>query len=371
MKVLLLNHSFRHLAGSEINALQLCEALRGMGHEAEIGTLEIGNPMRDLAAIRHIPVVDLLANENTEFDHDLIWAHHAPVLTHTLFRHRPGNCRLLFSSLSPLTALESPPTYATELSCILVHSLRNRDHLLHAGIAPNTLHYFPNHASAAFFDHPRNEPPACLRHIAVVSNHPPAEVRLMATKARRQGIRVDFIGGPKSSRYVDHATLRGYDLVISIGKTAQYCFAQRIPFYCYDRYGGPGYITPANLDRAEHGNFSGLAFRRTLGTDSLHRDIMDSYAAACTHLDYLREQASLRFSLERNMAALWPRIEALPTTDIAALRARHPFAGRLNDAHLDEFRYRLHNPAVTPVGPLKRIYRTARRIKRLFIGPRR
>jgi len=340
VRFLVLNHAFRGCTGSEINALQLCEALRTMGHEADVGTFEPGRPLTARAERSGITVRDLLEEDDTPLDYDLVWAHHAPVLTYLLFRRRLRDCRLLFSSLSPLTAMESPPAFLGEISRYLVHSPYNRDHLRDLGIPADRIRYFPNFAPEAFFAHPRPAPPRRLATIAIVSHHPPDEVKRFALLARRRGMRVDYIGEPRPV-YIDETVLPAYDLVVSIGRTAQYCFAQRVPFYCYDHFGGPGYITSENFERAQHGNFCGRSFWRKLTAAGLYQEITHGYAAAVAGLDGLRARARSLFHLETNLAALISELPALPVTDFAALRARHPVAGRLNDIYLESLRNRL------------------------------
>ncbi|MCC5023747.1 MAG: hypothetical protein J6386_13635 [Candidatus Synoicihabitans palmerolidicus] len=247
MKVLILNHSFRVLAGSEINALQLANALNKMGYEGDIGTLAISKRMQQFAIDMGIKLLDLLDDENTPLNYELVWAHPAPLLTHVLFRKDLTGCRLLFSSLSPLTPLESPPVFFSHLSCLLVHSDKNRTHLLELGASRDRLHFFPNFAPPAFFARTKVSLRPSPRKIAVVSNNLTPEIFQMSVIARRRGLQVDFIGRNGKSFYVDEHALLPYDVVVSIGKTAPYCFAPKIPFFCYDHFGGSGYLHPDNL----------------------------------------------------------------------------------------------------------------------------
>lgn len=341
MRILILNHTFRYLAGSEINALQLANALKFMGHQVVIGTLLIGERMHRLADLNGVEVVDLLNDEQASLNYDLVWAHHAPILTHVLCRKNLSNCRLLFSSLSPLTPLESPPVFFRDLHCLLVHSQKNQTHLLELGASPERLHLFPNFAPPAFFEKTKKPDNRILRRIAVVSNHLTPEVRQMSVIARSHGIVVDFIGLSGKILYVDEHVLLPYDVVVSIGKTAQYCFAQKIPFFCYDHFGGPGYLNPENFETAHIGNFCGRSFRRKLTGIRMYQQIIDEYPKACGDLDYLRSKAELLFDLRVNLAALWPKLVGLPVTDTRALGEANQVANRLNDIYIGEFRHRL------------------------------
>ncbi len=364
MRVLILNHYFGNFTGSEINALQLCVALREAGHHADIGAFEIRGPLLKQAEAHGIQLHLLLPDKGPALEYDLIWAHHAPVLTHVIFRRELAPCRVLFSSLSPLTALESPPAYYQELEWLLAHSPYNVAALQALGLPEERIHYFPNFVPKAFFLRPRPAAQHGLRRIAVVSNHSPEEVAQMVTAARADGLHVDLIGTDRAI-FIDETVLPDYDLVITIGKTVPYCFAQRVPVYCYDHFGGPGYIDANNHDLAQYGNFCGRSFYRKLTGDQLYADIQAGYAAATgPSLDFLHEKARSLFSLEPNLQALLTKLVAMPKTDLAALRDKHVVAGRLNDAYLECLRRALHFEAELKRRSLtKRLYRAWRALR--------
>lgn len=342
MRFLVLNHFFGEFTGSEINALQLCVALREAGHVADIGTFELRGPLLERARSHGIDVLDLVEDDGPPLDYEVIWAHHAPLLTHVVFRRILAPCRVVFSSLSPLTAMESPPTYVADLPRVLAHSPYNVDYLLGLGLPEERIHYFPNFASEAFFARQRPAQAGGLGRIVVVSNHPPDEVRQMAATARQDGLTVDFIGQDHRTVYVDETVLPAYDLVISIGKTVSYALAQRVPVYCYDHFGGPGYLDADNFERARHGNFCGRSFWRTLTAAELYADIRTGYAAVTdATLDFLQAKARTLFSLETNLEQMCAELASMPETNLDALRQRHVLAGRLNDVYMGSLRHRM------------------------------
>jgi hypothetical protein len=341
MRFLVLNHFFGEFTGSEINALQLCVALREAGHVADIGTFELRGPLLERARKHGIQLHNLAEDDGPALDYEVIWAHHSPVLTQLIFRRALVPCRVLFSSLSPLTAMESPPSYFADLDRLLAHSPFNVDYLQGLGLPTERIRYFPNFAPEAFFSLQRPANQRGLQRIVVVSNHPPEEVRAMAVIARESGMHVDFIG-QDSPVFVDETVLPGYDLVVSIGKTVPYALAQRVPVYCYDHFGGPGYLTAENFERARHGNFCGRSFWRKLTALELYEDIRAGYALATgATLDFLHDKARTLFSLESNLASLCVELESMPVTDLGGLRQRHAIAGRLNDIYMQSLRHRL------------------------------
>ncbi|CAM2932238.1 glycosyltransferase [Rariglobus hedericola] len=342
MRVLVLNHIFGEFTGSEIYALQLCAALREAGHEADIGTFEPRGPLLERARDLGIRVHDVLNDEGPALDYDVLWAHHAPVLTHVIFRRTLVPCRVIFSSLSPLTAMACPPTYFEDLDRVLAHSPYNVDYLRKLGVLEERLHLFPNFAPKAFFAKQRAAPHGGLKRIAVVSNHRTEEVQAMAVCARQDGVQVDFIGGDHPV-FVDETVLIDYDLVISIGKTVPYAFAQRVPVYCYDHFGGPGYLNADNFEAARYGNFCGRSFYRKLTAVELYADIKAGYASVTpATLDFLHEKARTLFSLEINLGRVCAELAVLQPTDLDALRRRHIVAGRLNDVYMGCLRNRIH-----------------------------
>lgn len=365
MRFLVLTHLFGEFTGSEINALQLCVGLKNAGHQADIGSFELRGPLIDYANQCGIAVHDLIQDEGPPLHYDVIWAHHAPVLTHVLFRRKLSPSKVIFSSLSPLTPLESPPTYHAELPWILAHSPFNVAHLGELNVSAERIHYFPNFAPKEFFDVPRLAPPRGLKQIVIVSNHQTEEVLKMAELAREDGVHVEIIGRDKPL-LVDASILPNYDLVITIGKTVQYAFAQKVPVYCYDHFGGLGYINAANFDTARYGNFSGRTPLKKLTGPEIYADIRAGYeeASALDALDFLQGKARALFSLEVNLARVLALLEDTPLTDINGLLMRHRPAGRLNDAYMVLLRHRLGLEAtlreltqLKPAPPLKRGWR--------------
>jgi hypothetical protein len=140
--------------------------------------------------------------------------------------------------------------------------------------------------------------------IAIVSNRQCDELQEAAALLRTQGVEVRFAGMSSSPRLVDAAFLERFDAVVSIGHTVQKSLARGRPVYCYDRFGGPGYIGPANIDAAEIHNFSGRdrAVQRTPA--QLCEEILGGYAAAAAEAAALHRLAAERYRLDLALAGL-------------------------------------------------------------------
>ncbi len=73
--------------------------------------------------------------------------------------------------------------------------------------------------------------------------------------------------------------LKDADVVITIGKTVQYCLVSGTPVYVYDHYGGVGFLNDKNYEVAKIHNFSGREARRKSG-EKIAAEIMNKYEKA-------------------------------------------------------------------------------------------
>ena len=336
MKTLILNQYMKNFTGSEINAVQLADCLQKRGEQVDIGTFIIKDPICSVLKQYNINTLNLYG-DHFQADYDLVWAHHAPTLTYYLYYYEVAKPKVIFSSLSTIINLEAPPFYIDEIPLFLSHNPVNTKTLVANGVPQEKIHYFPNYAPSYFFDQPRETHHPSPRKIAVISNHPPIELRCFAQLVKTRNVDIRFIGVEDKSVFIDENVLNEFDLVVTIGKTVIYCFAMKIPVYCYDHFGGPGYITPENFEMSREHNFSGLGFNRFLNAEELEKDIFSQYRDAVEHLDYLHEQCRTKFNLERNLDVLMQRVEKLPELDIVQFRKRNSLAKRTYGAYMDAF----------------------------------
>lgn len=329
MKFLVLNYWFKGYTGSEINALQISEALISMGHEAEIGTFFAKPPLLKIARSRGIRVINLLDNIEKPLNYDVIWAHHSPVLAHLLFHRKIDNCRVLFSSLSSFMDLECPPTFHSALPLFLANSELVGNVVNMNEVPQEKIHVFPNFAPATYFKMVPRKFGKTPNRIVVVSNHPPVEIMDFCALARKNGCNVDMIGLNNKAVFVDGEFLEPYDLIISIGKTIFYGFALRIPVYCYDHFGGSGYITPENFIINRTHNFSGRGIDRNLNGEEILHDIFDNYENNLMNVDFLYEAAKVYFHLEKNLQKIIDLIQNLPVLDVQHFRDTHSLDKRV------------------------------------------
>ncbi len=211
---------------------------------------------------------------------------------------------LVVGSFSGLTPGEAIFGLHDEADVLLFHSARNRD--LQApsleGCKTPRLVYGNPLPSGWFADVP--PPPAALRRVVAVSNHLPPELHDALALARAGGLEVDTFGTGHEQRRVAPDLVDRYDVVVSIGHTAQKAMARRRPFYCYDHFGGPGYITPETVEAERYICFSGRSDRRRKSPEDIAVDLVGGFAKAALASDHLWREALEHHRLERVLAEI-------------------------------------------------------------------
>ena len=77
-------------------------------------------------------------------------------------------------------------------------------------------------------------------------------------------------------------------MVITIGKTVQYCMLSATPVFVYDYLGGFGYLDGENIERARYANFSGRGGVK-MAAGEIAASLLDDYEAAVAYFFSQRE----------------------------------------------------------------------------------
>ncbi|MBU8545972.1 MULTISPECIES: hypothetical protein [Roseomonadaceae] len=145
--------------------------------------------------------------------------------------------------------------------------------------------------------------PAKLNRICIVTNHPCAEVRALLDLLPAVGVEPTLIGRGGTPRLIEPDLIDQFDAVVTIGHTAQKALARGVPVFCYDHFGGPGWITRDNIDAAEADTFSGRwTSQRT--AQQLLDEIVGGHPAALEAAPSLRSLARNRYDIEERLSAL-------------------------------------------------------------------
>ncbi|MFE4105228.1 hypothetical protein [Almyronema epifaneia] len=303
-RALLTNHHFKNFAGSELLTLDLYQALINRGYEVEIATFLYADPLKEHCQKLGINVTNILRDSLQSQEYELVWSHHFPVLVKVVLEDKIKFSKLVLSSLSPYEPLESIQIFDNLASTIVCNSYETKKKLetYLSEDSTNKLHVFPNSVPSSwfrFFDSQKTLSKT-IQKIAIVTNHPPQELLDFQKYAVSQNYTVEIIGAQHKFALVTPELLSFYDVIISIGRTVQHCMAIGIPVYCYDHFGGPGWITPENLKNAEFFNYSGRCCKTIRNHYEILDDLCNGYGAALRTVPYLQTYARDFYSFDKN-----------------------------------------------------------------------
>lgn len=298
--VLLTNLMLCDFTGSELHILSIAKQFKKRGYEVICAVVYSAYPMRYLAEEYGIKIIHITEEKLPCKHYDVIFGQHGLVLDYLIFHNNISFKNLILSILSPIELFEYPSYFSQNAQIILANSQETKIKLIRDGISKEKIKVFPNYAEEEFFNKYSIATQKKLEKILIVSNHLPEEIIGLRNILEANNFVCDVIGIQGEKVLVTADKIQQYDLVISIGKTIQYCFAQGIPVYCYDIWGGPGYIEEKNFAQAEAYNFSGRGFERKLNAQELYVDIQEGYEQALEQLEWLNKIAQERYDLNKN-----------------------------------------------------------------------
>lgn len=302
MQILIATSRFQDLAGSEITVLEYAIELSLQGNAVSIACFFESERYKD-ECIKHgikLATFDDSALINTSWD--VIWIFHQPTFYALFSKWNYSTQYTIFSSLSHFEPLETPPIEICPLNIITTNSEEN-------------LSYFnenyPDYSSKAIVlpnSIPRdfwvNQRSVNSGKVLIVSNHIPSELLELKDILESQGTIVDIYGTGYIEDRITPQVLSNYKLCISIGKTVQYCLALKVPVFCYDHFGGPGWITEENIITAADKNFSGRCSPSTYTAEELSKKIEDELIPSVAELEQNFQFAKDKFSLDKNLSGV-------------------------------------------------------------------
>ncbi|WP_426146620.1 hypothetical protein [Polaromonas sp. DSR2-3-2] len=298
--ILLSNNTIKGYAGSELVTLDLATEFKHRGYDVTIATF--GKDTDVVKGLDELDVKWLDLNiqqpnvENIVFD--LIWAHHFTTLDAILMDMEISAKAIIFSSMSPYEPLESPPTYASQLSLVLANSEETRNQLLHYGLPLSMLHVFPNPVAREWFAIAKTASNLPLRKVAVVSNHVVDELQGAIKHLQTLGVLVEIFGVEYDFKLVTPTLLASFDCVLTIGRTVQQAMVLGLPVYCYDRFGGPGYLRTDNFEKAGLFNYSGRCCGVFKTAEEIATELVDGYQSAVISASELQLIAHEKYRLD-------------------------------------------------------------------------
>lgn len=312
-RILITTHRLEMYAGAQLVCLDLAAEFAHRGFEVFVGSFVINRDFVTLLDQLQVNFVNLnspVFQGPTSFD--LIWANHNTTIDNLFKWHAIHANKVIFASLSPVEQLECPPDYSERLSLILANSFETRDAIISYGFNENLIDIFPNPAGQVFFDHSKKLTLNSPKKIAIISNHAPKELKELSLYFEKCGVLVDYFGvGYTVVRIIPDILLK-YDMVITIGRTVQQCLALGVPVFCYDHFGGPGFITPSNIEESGYYNFSGRCTKQKMSVSEMLNRIEEEYPCAVTQATKLMQLARSKFHLPSVIDKILSQLEERP-----------------------------------------------------------
>lgn len=289
--VLITNLYFQKYTGSELHTLEIAKRFSQLGYEVIVATFSKTFPL--LEYVDGFQVIDITKEKLEKVDFDIVFIQHFPVFDYLATHYSITYKHMIVSILSSFNAFETLPACYKNADLISVVSEECAE-----TITPyeRNVFVFKNSADKTFFQKFKTNHKCELKSIAVISNHVPDEVKELPDFLPE--IKFSFLGCGDNQELVTADLLAEYDLVITIGRTVQQCFACGTPVYVYDYFGGPGYINENNIRTAEKHNFSGRGFEKK-SAQCIVDDVIKKYTENLEHLQYLHDYASEYFCFEK------------------------------------------------------------------------
>lgn len=250
MKILLTVAALDGFHGSVIHVLEWASFFRSEGHDVTVVTGIYRTEVKELFHKNNI-VVSKVDDAIDLYGWSLGISYHFPIITKLLQKGVEFQ-KLIAGCLSSFELLESPPCFWEKCNLIVTMSLEAKQRICDRYAIPfSKVVVIENGIPKHFFRSYKEETSKNIQHIGVVSNHIPCEIYEL--KKYLKGLaKVHFIGMHGDvCELVTPEMLKKFDVIITIGKTVQYCLGLGIPVYEYDHFGGNGYITQDNFSKGD------------------------------------------------------------------------------------------------------------------------
>ncbi len=314
--ILLTNYHLRSLAGSELVTLDLGRLFRSRGWDVAVAAWDVGQPMQGLFIDNGMSVVGL-DDPALWREFDLLWAHHWPTIATVLASGCTSARKVVFSSLGPSEPLETPPL-GGGVDLYVTNSQETSALMATLGIGSESVFLLPNsllpewiEAGTARHGHGN------LQSVAFVSNHLPDEEKEAMAIIGRRGILTIHVGSGGVSEYVTPALISRFDAVVSIGRTVVQGLAAGVPAFCYDLFGGSGWVTPGNVEAMAQVNFSGRDSPSRLSADEIAERLISGWDGAAANSHELHAWVKATRSLDKNVNRVLTLLDSRPDRDMS------------------------------------------------------
>lgn len=298
---LITNLNINSRTGSELHTLELARQLKRKGYDVTCFCLCAAYPLLRQFELENIEVLSLGEEDKLKSHYDLFIAQHKLASEYVYSLPKMSFSSIFISILGVVTEQEGLPFFTEKASGIFAVSKEVKNHISQFAKRETMklppIHVFPNYFTNKYSRHHciSNEK---VKSVCCISNHPAKEELEAFELLKSHGIKTVIYGYQTRSVEITPDLLSEHDVVISIGRTAQECMSMGIPYYCYDHFGGPGYITLENFEHNAAYNFSGRPEKNTLTGHELCEDIIKGYESARQETDAVKALCEKYFNLE-------------------------------------------------------------------------
>jgi hypothetical protein len=292
-KVLITSSFLMNFSGSELAVLDLAVSFINKGYSVTIASFIFESPI--INKLNKLPVKMINIDELNDDYFDIIWSQHFTTIDYIILDTNVTYGKIIHSCLSPYMPIESLPICINNLSWIIANSFETKNSIVGMGVSKDSIFVLPNPVLDSFFK--KNVKITELKKLLIVSNHIPDELYHTVKSLKKHGVTVDIVGYYHKHVEVTSELIIKYDAVISIGRTVQYCLSAGVPIYCYDRFGGPGWILPSNIKNSGYYNFSGRCINRQLSHNQLSSEVINGFSNAVSYIVDNKKYAYKNFNL--------------------------------------------------------------------------
>ncbi|MFW1952499.1 hypothetical protein [Acinetobacter beijerinckii] len=316
LKFLITHPTIQLIMGSTVVAYELACYLKENNAEVFVFTHFVDRPMSDFFKNKGIDIISeeddprLLLNS-----FDYIWIHSQilPIVLIERINQFSGGFRFIFNHMSAIDNIADEFPYIVGFE----ERISSLSLFVSEEVHDKVSSFYKNKPRWGFF---RNPVPMSflknihyksreLRKILIVSNHPPKEILEVKNKLKEMGYSVDTLGEAQDFyELISTELIEDYDLVITIGKTVQYCLVLGVPVFIYDCYGGYGFLNKENYNFALNYNFSGR-YGQKMSSDEIMNNILSNFNQANLYYKNNFEKFKEEFSIENNFNKIFENIQ--------------------------------------------------------------
>lgn len=293
-KILITLFNANGMHGAVRYSAELGKFFHSIGYDVYVCAVVTSDTTNKYYAKNNVTAINI-SEFPTDIEFDIVWTHHWPVLPYLIYRGLKYK-RIINSTISSILFIERPLWFTKNIDLHLTLTEKTRKTFIkNYGISKNKIFVLPNTAPDEYFEYPHTVNQN-IKSVAVVSNHPPQEVLDALQILQNDGIDT-IVYGKGNSIDITPEVLDKHDVIITIGKTVQYCLAMQIPVYNYDYFGGSGYITTQNISKEGKHNFSGRSFFTKKTAEQIANEIRTQYDSIKPQLVALKQIATQRYKL--------------------------------------------------------------------------